>query len=444
MSLLDWKFEWRKAGANEVRARLQENPDAAKQKDSTVYLLHLALMWKAPAETITVVLETHLAAAKEADKSGWYPLHHGLNSLCFAGSESAAAKEGNQDGDHVLWFHSKYPAETIAALLRAHPAAAKEANEGGWCPLHVGLKSAHPAETIAALLRAHPAAAREVNQDGDCPLQLARKYDHTAETIAAVVAAWPVAELFETLECKAPAAEVVAFVQKHPAAAKGVNKDGDCPLHCAWTNSASTETVQAVLSAHPAAAKVASTWDLKKMIECKAPPGLVKTALAARPDRDPAKASFKVIQCLSGKHGQQLDSATLVAAGALFFGSPPADPALAFRWMAAMLEHAPADRHVKAAILQMLGNSCILRRRSRNPQQPASRSSRPRRMTCSTAAPPSSMPTPSSTAWRATSVPRSSTMLRSTKGASLSSSSPGSSRRLRRRQVNASRLTCTS
>ena len=233
-------------------------------------------------------------------------------------------------------------------------------------------------------------------------------------------------------------------MQKHPAAAKGVNKDGDYPLHCAWTNSALTETVQAVLSAHPAAAKVASTWDLKKMIEYKAPPGLVKTALAARPDRDPAKASFKVIQCLSGKHGQQLDSATLVAAGALFFGSPPADPALAFRWMAAMLEHAPADRHVKAAILQMLGNSCILRRRSRNPQQPASRSSRPRRMTCSTAAPPSSMPTPSSTAWRATSVPRSSTMLRSTKGASLSSSSPGSSRRLRRCQVNASRLTCTS
>ena len=55
------------------------------------------------------------------------------------------------------------------------------------------MKSAHPAETIAALLRAHPAAAREVNQDGDCPLQLARKYDHTAETIAAVIAAWPVA-----------------------------------------------------------------------------------------------------------------------------------------------------------------------------------------------------------------------------------------------------------
>ena len=336
MSLMDLlKSKRSGVGADAVRALLQENPGAINEKtEKGSTPLHYGLCHQAPGGAIAAVLAAHPAAAKEKNKEGWTPLHFGLQG--------------------------KAPGVVIAAVLAAHPAAAKEKNNLGDLPLHLGLENEAPADAIVAVLAAHPAAAKEKNVSGDLPLHVGLRNQAPADAIVAVLAAHPAAAKEKTgggwttlhlgLENEAPGDVIAAVLAAHPAAAKEKDQFGDLPLHDGLRKKAPADVLAAVLAAHPIAEM--SWMDLLKM-GSRAPADAVAVAFTALPDGDPAAA----VRTLSAKHGHDFDHAALASATALFVGEPPADPKPAFEWMAAMLDKAPTDHHVQAAILQMLGNS---------------------------------------------------------------------------------------
>ena len=223
------------------------------------------------------------------------------------------------------------PAAKVLARLQSVPGEAKEKGRHGRFPLHNALYRKHPAEVVTAVLAAHPAAASRKDDDEKHPLYYAFSrtgpcYYYRPEVVTAVLAAHPAAaegvSLVDLLRVNAPAATVLARLQSDPAAAQGKDGRGNHPLLWAQSKKHPAKVVAAVLAAYPAAA-------------------------AALPYGD-----MGVIQSLSDKHGHTLDHATLHSAAALFVGT-----SAALQWITAMLAKAPADQHVKAAVLQMLGNS---------------------------------------------------------------------------------------
>ena len=265
------------------------------------------LMRNAPAAEVLARLQSDPGEAKVKDRWGCLPLH---NALFFnhppkvvtavLAAHPAATKQKNNDGHYPLHYapSEKHPPEVVAAVLAAHVASV----QGEERPLHYALFNNHPPEVITAVLAANLAAAAGANKDGQYPLHYALIYKHPPEVVAAVLAV-------------------------HPAAAKQEDKNGHHPLHYALTGKHPAKVVTAVLATYPAAA-------------------------TAVPDGD-----MGVIQSLSDKHGHTLDYITLHSAAALFIGTSAGDPAVASQWITTMLAKAPADRHVKAAVLQMLGNS---------------------------------------------------------------------------------------
>ena len=81
-------------------------------------------------------------------------------------------------------------AGVVQALLKSRPMAAK-AKLNGEPPLHCAVKKQASDEVVAALLAAHPDAARAEGRNGELPLHCADRRQASVAVVAALLAAHP-------------------------------------------------------------------------------------------------------------------------------------------------------------------------------------------------------------------------------------------------------------
>ena len=212
-----------------VIARLAENPTIAAEKDHRGwYPLHHGMVSGAPPDAMAAVLRAHPAAAAEAvDVHPDADRHQRDNETMFA--------------LHLGMAHGA-PAESIVAVLNAHSAAAAVPNGKGCYPLHLGMSSPASVEAIVAVLNAHASAAAKKCSFWE---RSSSGHDHECSGM------YP---LHCGMKHEAPTDAILAVLNAHPAAAAEKDSDGYHPLHYAMAKNASVEAIMAVLYAHPAAA----------------------------------------------------------------------------------------------------------------------------------------------------------------------------------------------
>ncbi len=220
----------------EVVEALLAAPGALERAREGELPLLAALKARAPATTALRLLDAHPGAAR------WCPCARGAGPPRWATLERfGAAAPGCGGCGHQLPLHAAAAAgaapEVVAALIAAHPEAARARFAGAGTPLHVAAAARAEAGVVLALLSAHPGAAAERSAAlgaGDVPLLLA-------------------------LRSGAPAASVAALLAAHPPAALAASgTDGASPLTAALcappAHAAAPETVAALLAADPSAA----------------------------------------------------------------------------------------------------------------------------------------------------------------------------------------------
>lgn len=118
--------------------------------------LHAAAMYNASRKTLERLLEFHPDAATATDKDGQLALHYGL----------------------------QYQLEAVSAILMAWPTAAGVADTNGNLPLHLAAMHHAAADTVQALIAAHPPAVLARTRGGKSAVKLAVAHQATPEVQA--------------------------------------------------------------------------------------------------------------------------------------------------------------------------------------------------------------------------------------------------------------------
>jgi len=146
-----------------VEALLQACPAAAMTKTVEGDLpLHLAVVEpQAPQRVIDLLLYTSPEAVLERNASGNTPLHLALAQITVM-EDLGLFDFADSEPDNTS-------VETVLALLKACPEAAKLPDPHGNFPLHLAVRVSAPPEVLRALLHVHPEAANASDADGYTP-----------------------------------------------------------------------------------------------------------------------------------------------------------------------------------------------------------------------------------------------------------------------------------
>jgi hypothetical protein len=194
-----------KPNAEDVQAVIDKYPDAVRTKEKHGVLpLLLAVLHKASAEVIRVLLKANPSAAKTTFKSHFgevvLPLHCAINWHCSL--------------------------DVVKALLDGYPEGAEARTSEGLLPLNVALRSSVSDEVRLLIFNAYPQAAKQKDplSENDLPLHDAICMNASEEVIR---------QLFNA----------------YPQAAKEKMKDGRLPIEACSENKASEDLILALLKA---------------------------------------------------------------------------------------------------------------------------------------------------------------------------------------------------
>ena len=233
-----------------ARELLAATPELAKSKilGSSTMLASAIVDYRSSEETLLAILKAYPAAAKSLDGRGRTPLM--LLAERYAPSTTNTS--------------------LLAALLREHPQAAQITSSDGTArcegcmPLHAAISRDASDLVILSILTAHvPAVLHHEAWDGRLPLHIAAQRGCSAPLIESLVRAHPSAALaidyhgytplHLALMHRAPLGSVERLLQAAASAASVVGPYGETPLHLAAEYCHSSAIVRAVLKAFPAA-----------------------------------------------------------------------------------------------------------------------------------------------------------------------------------------------
>jgi ankyrin repeat protein len=124
--------------------------------DRSATPLHVAAMYGASKQIVEALLECHPAAATAKDKLGQLALHYGL----------------------------QYKLAAASTILMAWPTSAALADCNGNLPLHLAVMHHAEADTVRAILLAHPSAVNVRTRGGKTSMKLATAHRATEEVQA--------------------------------------------------------------------------------------------------------------------------------------------------------------------------------------------------------------------------------------------------------------------
>lgn len=254
-----------RASAAAVRMLLEANPQAASTLNSAGQLpLHLAAMHQASVDVVLVLLDVYPQAANTPSAGAPpndLPLHIAVTQQASLGVvqvlldvEPRAASRQDDEGDlplHLAITHHVSP-DIFTVLLDANPSAARTPNVFGELPLHTAARLNTNVELIRALLDIFPEAAAAPDKQRELPLHKA------ALCLLAARPRGPLASAAAS-SCLALASvpELVRMLLKvNPDGASMPFSSGEMPLHFALKSQFSSEVTRALLNAYPTAASV--------------------------------------------------------------------------------------------------------------------------------------------------------------------------------------------